>query len=257
MQAVFEGGADLGYVARENNLGGTVVDTVEPLIRNQVGTTMRLENELLSVMQGRLMVCGERILAIEQCLYGHTGVRVSKIYSHPQGLAQCEIFLNRRFPEAERIPASSTVEGVEKILGDENAVAIAPPWVADLYPDVPLLENGIQDDRVNNTRFLVVGREDWPPTGRDKTSLWFTVPDDDRPGAFDSVSQLLALAGINKTVIESRPGKTELGKYVFLVDIDGHCKDKVVELALELIVRAGHTTTLTILGSYPRWQNGA
>lgn len=254
IQAVIAGEAELGYVARENSLGGTVVDTVDPLLRNRVGIEMRLDRGKVISSQGDLMVCGEIVLPIEQCLYGWVDAQVQRVYSHPQALAQCEEFLKRRFPEAELIHVNSTIGGVEKLREDAQGLAIAPPWAVEFYPDIPLLETAIQDARVNDTRFLVVGQNDCLPTGRDKTSLWFTVPGDEKPGTFDKVSQVIALANINKTVIESRPRRTELGKYVFLVDADAHRLDEIMQLALNLIVLAGHASTLTILGSYPRWQ---
>ncbi|HEX9722613.1 MAG TPA: prephenate dehydratase domain-containing protein [Candidatus Paceibacterota bacterium] len=257
MRSVIRGKADLGYVARENSLGGTVVDTVDPFLRNPVGINMSLEKGRVVYSPGDLILCGEVVLPIEQCLYGHNNDReVKRVYSHQQALSQCREFISIRFPEAELIPADSTVSGVAKLQEDICGVAIAPPWAGEFYPDISLLEKAIQDSRVNDTRFLVVGREECAPTGMDKTSLWFTVPEDEKPGTFDSVSQILALANINKRSIETRPMQTELGKYIFLVDVDGHRRDRIIELALELIVLAGHTTTLTILGSYPRWQNG-
>jgi len=255
IQEVIEGEADLGYVARENSLGGTVVDTVDPFLRNPVGIAMHLQEGSVISLRGDLVVCGETVLPIEQCLYGHNNDReVTRVYSHQQALSQCRKFLSIRFPRAELVPADSTVGGVARLREDPCGVAIAPPWAGEFYPDIPLLEKAIQDFPVNDTRFLIVGREECVPSGTDKTSLWFTVPEDEKPGTFDHVSQILALANINKRSIETRPMQTELGKYIFLIEVDGHCRDRIIELALELIVLAGHTTKLTILGSYPRWQ---
>jgi prephenate dehydratase len=254
IHAVVEGRANRGYVARENSLGGTVTDTVDPLGRNAVGTEMRFEQGEVISSHGGVVVCGEVVLPIVQCLYG-VPQRVARVYSHPQAITQCEEFIRARFPGAELIHARSTIAGVEELRQDKEAVAIAPPWAVDFYPDIPLVETGIQDSPVNDTRFLVIGTNECAPTGQDKTSLWFTVPEDEKPGSFDRVSMMLALCGVNKRLIESRPMRTLLGRYVFLIDVDGHRLDPVLSRVLELLVLTGLTTSLRIWGSYPR-QNG-
>ena len=231
-----------------------MIDTVDPLGRNAVGIEMRLEGGKVVSSQGRVVVCGEAVLPIVQCLYG-TPQKVARVYSHPQAITQCGEFIKRRFPGAKLVPATSTVAGVEELRQDTEAVAIAPPWAVDFYPDIPLVETGIQDSPVNDTRFLAIGTNECAPTGQDKTSLCFTVPDDERPGSFDRVSMILALVGINKYLIESRPTKTALGRYIFLMDVDGHRLDPVLSRVLELIVLTGLTTSLRVWGSYPR-QNG-
>ncbi len=257
IHAVMEGKAKTGYVARENSLGGMVVDTVDPLGRNPVGIEMILEDGKVVSCSGSLIVCGETVLSIEQCLYGFERIKkVARVYSHPQAFAQCEEYIRSRFPAAQFVSANSTIAGVAELREDQEGVAIAPPWAEHFYPDIPLLARGIHDSSVNDTRFLVVGKDECAPTGKDKTSLWFTIPGDEDPGSFDKVSMILALCGVNKRSIESRPTRTLLGRYIFLIDVDGHRLDPVLSRVLELVVLAGLTTRLKVLGSYPRW-NGA
>lgn len=258
IQRVSEGDAERGYVARENNLMGAVVDTVDPLIKNLVGIMIRLEGGKVVSSQGALMVCGETVLSIEQCLYGQPdrACKVTRVYSHPQALGQCEEFIKARFPDAQSVPVNSTIAGVEKLREDREGVAIAPPWAVDFYPDIPITERGIQDSPVNDTRFLVVGKNDCAPTDNDKTSLWFTVPGEDKPGSLVKVLNVLASRDINMGLIESRPAKTILGRYVFLADVDGHRNDPHITWAVEFIIAQGFATSVCILGSYPRWKNG-
>lgn len=257
IQAVINGKARKGYVARENSLGGTVVDTVDPLIKNPIGIMVCWEDGKVVSSRGDFMVCGETVLPIVQCLYGHRGMhKVTRMYSHPQALTQCEEFIERRFPGVQLVPANSTVGGVEKLREDTEAVAIAPPWAADFYPDISLLESGIQGSSTNDTRFLVIGKEDCAPTGTDKTSIWFTVPGENKPGSLVRVLNVLAASDINMGLVESRPAKTTLGRYVFLVDVDGHRLDPHLTRALDFIVSQGFATGVCILGSYPRWKNG-
>lgn len=231
--SVAEGRADEAIVPIENSLEGSVTETLDLLVHRLT-----------------LCLCHEIILPIEHCLIAAPGVPVAAVravYSHPQALAQCRAYLDRRLPQAERIAALSTVQAVETVLGRPDAAAIAPRRAATLH-QAALLEAGIQDDPRNRTRFVVLAPHDAAPTGDDKTSLAFNVVD--RPGALVHVLQIFAAAGINLTKIESRPAREDLGVYVFLVDLNGHRLDSAVAAVLEQVRRA--TTTLKILGSYPR-----
>ena len=261
IQAVFNRRVEQGVVARENSIGGSVDETVDALIHGPIGITMTLapNGQSVRVHPNELMVCGEVQLSIVQCLYLKPGVarhEVEVVYSHAQGLTQCRNFLRKEFPNAKLAPQVSTVAGVQAMLQSEvPAAAIAPRRAKDYYP-VHLAENGIEDNHANKTRFLVIGRYDDLDIVGCKTSICFMVPGDEKPGSFDRVSQLFAIGGVNKLLIESRAAKTELGKYVFLMDIDGQRQDKVILRILELLVIAGLTTTLKVLGSYHKWRNG-
>ena len=112
------------------------------------------------------------------------------------------------------------------------------------------LERGIEDSRANKTRFVAIGREGAPPTGRDKTSLAFAVAHD-RPGTLVSVLPEFSDRSINMTKIESRPSGEELGVYVFLIDIDGHRDDPLVEQALAAVRE--QADFFKVFGSYPAW----
>lgn len=258
IQAVVDGKAKYGIVARENNLGGSVVDTVGPLIAGSMGIRIDQDrNNEIVYSPTSAMVCGETVIPINQCLYGRLGQKneIKRVYSHPQSLVQCEKFIAKRFPQAQLVPANSTVGGVEKLREDAEAVAIAPPRARDFYPEAVLVEEGIQGRKKNVTRFLVIGEEDCRPTGIDKTSIYFQVPGDKKPGSLDRVLRIFAAAEINIKVIESRPTGIKFGRYWFIMDIDGHRDDYIVHLAFEFIVGARIVTKLKVLGSYPRCQS--
>jgi prephenate dehydratase len=176
------------------------------------------------------------------------------IFSHPQALAQCRRFLERCFPQAEMVAALSTAAAVDQMISSSTrAAAIGTQRAAQLYGAQTLARN-IQDHSPNVTRFVVLSRNDHPPTGRDKTSLCFSF-DDDRPGLLYDVLKEFADCNINLAKIESRPSKESLGKYIFLVDLEGHRQDPSISQVLEKV--QAKTSLCKVFGSYPRYNEEA
>ena len=131
------------------------------------------------------------------------------------------------------------------------AAAIAPQRAAQLY-DVAIIGEKIQDSAANFTRFAVLSKTDHPPTGNDRTSMCLSLRQD-LPGSLYHALGVFARRGINLTKIESRPTKETLGRYIFLIDCEGHREDPVVEEALTDLRR--QVVMLNVLGSYPRWDS--
>jgi len=237
--AVDTGMADEAVVAIENSLEGSVTDTLDLLIH-----------------ESSLLIRRELVLPVEHCLLVRPGTQahqVGVIFSHPQALAQSRHFIERCFPRAQVVAALSTAAAVEQMLAStEPAAAIGTRRAADLY-GAQVLAQGIQDRAANVTRFVVLARSDHPITGYDRTSIAFYIAED-RPGALVEVLQEFSSRHINLSKIESRPSKESLGRYFFLVDLEGHREDPLVAQALEG-VRA-KTATLKVFGSYPRYRNG-
>jgi len=234
--AVDSGMADEGVVAIENSLEGSVTDTLDILIH-----------------ESNLAIRRELGLPIEHCLLAKPGTsagQVETIYSHPQALGQCRRFLERCFPKARLEASLSTTAAVEQMMEHEKSAAIATPRASELY-GVAVLALGIQDNRNNETRFVVLGASDSPPTGRDKTSLAFSVAQD-RPGSLVDVLREFSQRQINLAKIESRPTKQELGKYVFLVDLEGHRGEPTVAEALVQVQAQAYF--FKVFGSYPRFE---
>jgi prephenate dehydratase len=171
------------------------------------------------------------------------------IYSHPQSLGQCRKYLEAAFPDVRTEAALSNAEAVVIMLKTPGAAAIAPARAAEIY-GAQIEEAGIQDSRVNKTRFVAIGREAAARSGQDKTSVAFAVTHD-RPGTLVSVLHEFADRGINLTKIESRPSRSELGVYVFLIDCDGHRDDPLVAQALAAVKE--QSNFFKIFGSYPAW----
>ena len=198
-----------------------------------------------------LRVCGEVVLRIHQNLMTREASldKVTKVYSHAQSLAQCHEWLNRNLPGVPVIAVASNAEAARRAAEEERAAAIAGEAAARVY-GLHILAANIEDDPANTTRFLVIGEHDAGPSGRDKTSMIFTVRN--RSGAVVRLLQPLADEGVSMTKLQSRPvrGFGSGGwQYVFYVDIEGHQSDPAVAKAIAQIrEEAG---SLKVLGSYP------
>ena len=238
--AVDTGLADEGVVAIENSLEGSVTDTLDLLIH-----------------ESKLLIRRELVLAIEHHLLVKPGAEapeVRVIFSHPQALAQCRRFLERCFPQAEMVAALSTTAAVEQMMSSSiPAAAIGTHRAAQLY-GAQMLAKNIQDHSPNLTRFVVLAAKDHPPTGRDRTSLCFSF-DEDRPGLLYGILKEFADSNINLAKIESRPSKESLGKYIFLVDLEGHREDPAIRDLLGKV--QAKVSLFKVFGSYPRYNEGA
>ncbi len=237
--AVQTGLADEGIMAIENSLEGSVNETLDLLI-----------------YESGLMIKKELVLPIENCLLvkpGSQAQEIKIIFSHPQPLAQCRRFIERCFPKAQLVAALSTAAAVEEMMSNTMpSAAIGPKRAAQIY-GAEILARGIQDSSLkapNITRFVVLAGEDSRPTGYDKTSLCFYISEDN-PGSLCNVLEEFSNRKINLTKIESRPTKESLGKYFFLVDLEGHKQEPLVGQALEKV--KAKTARFKIFGSYPRY----
>jgi len=238
-RAVQSGDVDAGVVPIENSLHGTVTDTVDELIHD-----------------AGLAVCAEVVLPIEHCLMVAPGLdrsAIRVISSHPQSLGQCRRYLEANFPQARQEASLSNATAVETAMNTPESAAIGPARAADIY-GARILERGIEDSRVNKTRFIALAAEGAAPTGDDKTSIAFAVAHD-RPGTLVSVLHEFSDRAINMTKIESRPSGEELGVYIFLVDIEGHRDEPMIAQALAAVKE--QAAYFKIFGSYPAWRENS
>lgn len=235
-RSILEGECDEAATPIENSLQGAVTETLDLLI-HEAGFAIKAEINL-SVVHNLMAQPG---MALE-------GIR--KVYSHPQALGQCKRWLAEHLPNAEVAAALSTAASVHQAADDAlPAAAIAPFRAAALY-GADVLARGIQDDDSNVTRFVVLAKDDAAPTGDDKTSICFSF-DDDKPGLLYTVMGLFLDARINLTKVESRPTRLGLGRYYFLVDLEGHRTDPPVAAALTQL--KAEASEVKIFGSYPRF----
>jgi prephenate dehydratase len=239
IQSVAVDKLSFGVVPVENSLEGAVSETLDAILSTP-----------------ETQVCAELVLPVEHHLIAAPGTKledVTVVSSHPQALGQCRAFLESKLPSGVRFDAAlSTAASVREAVSQPGAAGIGTRRAAEVYGGVILAEN-IQDFANNKTRFLVLAHEDARPTGSDKTSLAFTVPD--RPGSVVRVMQEFSGRGINLTRIESRPSREALGKYVFLLDFEGHRLDAQPAAALKAIAESGAELLPAgrPLGSYPRY----
>lgn len=229
-RAVESGDSAYGVVPVENSTEGAVGRTLDLLLN----TSAR--------------ICGEIMLPVRQNLMSLAGKRgdIRVIYSHTQSLAQCQQWLARHLPDVERVAVVSNAEAAKMARGNRRAAAIASRSAAALY-GLKLLAERIEDDPRNTTRFVVIGGESVPPSGRDKTSLVLSARN--VPGAVHELLAPLARYGVSMTRFESRPARTGRWEYVFYVDIEGHEEDVAVKKALAGLARKA--AYCKILGSYP------
>jgi chorismate mutase/prephenate dehydratase len=228
---VEKGKANFGVVPVENTTEGVVNRTLDMFIDSEV------------------KICGEILVRISHDLLALDGKPedIAKIYSHPQALAQCRRYLSKNFAKVELAETVSTARAAQMAAVDPKAAAVASSLAAALY-GLKVVESRIEDYPHNYTRFLVLGRQVCGRTGKDKTSLLFSIPDS--PGSLYQVLRPFSEKSINLTKIESRPIKDQPWEYVFFVDFDGHNTDPHIQEAMAELKK--NVLFLKFLGSYPR-----
>jgi chorismate mutase/prephenate dehydratase len=227
---VERGHAQYGVVPVENSTEGAVNPVLDRLVDSDV------------------VIVGESYLDIAQHLLSRASDlgEVKRVLSHPQGLAQCRRWLAEHLPDVPTEETNSTAGAAEIAASDATVAAIASELAGRMY-GVPVLRARIEDNRSNQTRFLVISKRPVGPTGRDKTSILFAMPN--TPGALHAILDPFARRGINLTKIESRPARQRPWDYVMFVDFEGHRDTPAVDAALGDV--RGRTLFLKVLGSYP------
>ena len=227
-----------GIVPIENSIEGSVGETLDALIRASQKVTINYEV----------------VIPIEHCLITRAKnlTDVKKVVAHTQALSQCQAYLKRFIPDAVLEPTTSNSLAVKVVSESNNGLAaIGPKMAAEIYK-VPVFEAGINDERENFTRFVLIGTETVSSTGKDKTTIAFGVPYD-KPGTLVGVLNSFAAEKVNLSRIESRPSRKALGEYIFYVDLESHREDPALKRALSQV--ASEFSFYRWLGSYPRWNS--
>jgi chorismate mutase/prephenate dehydratase len=222
--------ADYGVIPVENSTEGVVHYTLDTLQY----TTLKVCAEIYVPITHNLITKAPDFASIE------------RIYTGPQPLGQCRQWLSSNLPTAEIVEVLPTTRAVERSAGDEKGAAIASALAAEIY-NVPILTPHIEDDPRNTTRFLVVGENQPPVSGRDKTSLLFAVKNE--PGTLARALRVFEEEKVNLTMITSRPSKHTPWDYVQYVDMQGHQLDEPIAKALKQL--SPLTQFMSVLGSYP------
>ena len=243
-----------------NNVGEALEDVVSG---RSIAAMIAIENSVeggVSATQDalanipNLRIIGEYLVRVNFVLVARPGTTladVKVINAHPVAYAQCRVWLDSQLPSHGTIPATSNVAAASALFDSDLAdAAIAPPGITAHHNLVVLAEN-IGDNPTAMTRFLLVSRSAPTPaaTGSDKTTIIVELPDD-RAGRLLEMLEQFATRGVNMSLIESRPIGDSLGRYRFVIDLDGHIRDERVADALLGLKR--FSPNVIFLGSYPR-----
>ena len=219
-----------GVVPIENSVGGSINQTLDCL------------------RDSSLQISGEIILGVKHQLLARDSnpSNIIKIYAHEQAFQQCQSWLRKNFPDAEKVAMSSNAAAAKLARTEKNTAAIASVEAAEIYQLVSINKD-IEDDPRNTTRFVVLGSRRPGVTGEDRTIIMFSLINE--PGVLHSVLGALSKRRISMTRIESRPLRDAQWDYLFFVEILGHCEEAPVEEALFEI--KSESTFFKILGSFP------
>ncbi len=223
---------DLAVVPIENSTEGSVNETYDLLVEKP------------------LYVIGEIYQKIHHCLIVNKNSspdEISIVYSHPQALAQCRKYIQKK--HLESIPMYDTAGSVKFIKETHNtsAAAIASKHAAQIY-DMKVVEEDIEDNSNNFTRFLIISKSYDKKADDNKISVIFSIPHN--PGSLYSILQEFALRNINLTRIESRPTKNIPWEYYFFVDLEGNVNNDKISASLLSVKSA--TIFFKLLGSYKK-----
>jgi len=243
-----------------NNVGEALDDVVAGrsiaamiAIENSIEGGVSVAQDALATIPG-LRIVGEYLVPVDFVLVARRGTTladVKVVNAHPVAYGQTHLWLDRNLPEHGHIPATSNVAAAAALLENDLAdAAVAPPGI-EQHHDLEVLAEGIGDNPNAVTRFVLVSRiARLPePTGSDKTSIIAELPDDTAGRLLEMLEQF-ATRGVNMSLLESRPIGDALGRYRFVIDLDGHIMDERVADALLGLKR--FSPSVIFLGSYPR-----
>lgn len=243
-----------------NNVGEALADVVSGrsvaamiAIENSVEGGVSATQDALATITN-LRIIGEYLVPVNFVLVARQGTTladVKVVNAHPVAYAQTHTWLDANLPDHGHLPATSNVAAAAALLQSDVAdAAIAPPGIT-AHHDLAVLAENIGDNPNAMTRFVLVSRTvPVPPrTGSDKTSIIAELPDD-RAGALLEMLEQFATRGVNMSLLESRPIGDALGRYRFVIDLDGHILDERVADALLGLKR--FSPSVIFLGSYPR-----
>ena len=234
--SVVSDACDYGLIPIENSLAGSIHQNYDLLLRHD------------------LHIAGEYLLRVRHCLIALPGVDredIKKAISHPQALGQCAAYLRNLGIKPETVYDTAGSVKLLKASGDRTTAAIASRRAAELY-GMEIIEEGIEDNPENYTRFLAIRKQVIQLEGDAKTSIVFTLKN--QPGSLFKAMSVFALRDIDLTKIESRPLQGKPWEYLFYVDFVGATQDESVRKALDHLDE--YALMLRVLGSYPRYMGG-
>ena len=237
LDTVVSGEAEAAMIAIENSIEGGVTSAQDALAK---APGMRIRSEHLVSVNFSLVVSP-----------GTTLADVETVAAHPVAYAQCAKWMAEHLPKAVHLPAASNVSAARDLGTSGAQAAISTPPITEVVDSLDVLATGIADSTEAQTRFVLVSRDTTLPaqTGADKTSLIVELPND-RAGSLLDMLEQFATRGVNLSLIQSRPIGDRLGRYRFVIDLEGHIRDERVAAAMLGLKRV--SPRVMFLGSYPR-----
>jgi len=226
---VERGKAEYGVIPIENSIEGAVSHSLDMFVDSD------------------LKICSQIILDVSHNLLANCPKsKIRRIYSNPQVFGQCRIWLQENLPGVDKIEVSSTTRAAQIAARQKSSACIASLLAARVY-SLKIIARDIEDSPHNITRFLVVGNSDVGATGRDRTSIMFSIKD--KVGALHEMLLPFKKHKINLTKIESRPSKKKAWDYYFYLDLEGHRDNPRIKRAISEL--ESRCKFLKVLGSYP------
>lgn len=225
------------------------IAAVIPIENSIEGIVRETLDNLSSLQKEEYKIVAETTMNVEHALisFAKNKSEIKVVRSHPQALAQCKKYLQSNFPdsliEEATLSTSAAVRSISE--AEPYAAAIGSVDCAKMY-NIPVLEDKINDEVNNQTRFILLAKFLSPQTGNDKTSITFST--ENKAGALNKILTILEKNEINMSYIDSRPSKKELGEYVFYIDFEGHILDEKVQKTFEEIKQ--HVKMFYVIGSY-------
>ena len=232
--SVVSGVCESALIPIENSLAGSIHQNYDLLLRHD------------------LHIVGEYLLRVQHCLIALPDVKksdIKKVISHPQALGQCAAYLRALGIKAEQVYDTAGSVKMLKASGARDTAAIASRRAAEIY-GMQILEEGIEDNAENFTRFLAIAKESTIPNDEAKTSIVFTLKN--QPGALFKALSVFALRDIDLTKIESRPLQGKPWEYLFYIDFIGATHEDSARKALDHL--SEYALMLRVLGTYPRFK---
>jgi chorismate mutase/prephenate dehydratase len=233
-RAVDAGSVNFGVVPIENSTEGVVARSLDLLLQSP-----------LTIVGETSLLVQHNLLRLNPALEG-----AQAVLGHPQALAQCQAWLTKHMPQAERRAVTSNAEGARQAAADATLAALASERAAAMY-GLHVVQAAVQDEAHNRTRFVVISRTDSAPaiapSGHDCTSVVVSI--DNRPGAVHDMLMPLKQHGVSMTRLESRPARSGQWEYLFFIDLAGHASEPAMAQALHDL--RAQCTFFKLLGSFP------
>ena len=216
-----------------------IENSIEGIVRETIDNIQKIKDK-------NILIQGEITIPINHSLLANTmdKKKIKTIISHPQALAQCSDYLFQNFPNAQLKEVSSTSYAAQKISIDksDDSAAIANMSCASIF-NLNILEDNINDESDNKTRFYILGRQKLTNISNGKTAIIFATKN--QPGSLCNILQILSKHNINLSYIDSRPSKKHLGEYLFFMELDGLISDNKIAVAInELLLNVEYFKNL-------------